>query len=77
MGIVSRLKRLWALSDEQLIAPEPVVLREDIPYSVDADEDTGFLPIAAGKPIGAATVVPDDPLDIFPSDDEPEQEQTE
>lgn len=72
MGFFRRLNRLWELSKEQPPEPgatEPVVTVPTPVAQVEVSARELAIAALTGKPIGAATIVPDDPLDIFPSDD--------
>lgn len=71
MGVFARLKRLWELSKE----PEEVT-EEELDFALTEQEakDAQNEVEQTAKPRGMATVVQDDPLDVFPSDEqEPEQ----
>ena len=56
MSLFSRLKKLWALSDKD--AQTHMVY-----YGANEKFD-----VVQDKPVGMATVVQDDPLDLFPSE---------
>jgi hypothetical protein len=88
MGIFRRLKRLWELSGEPEKLPDfnfgvidaPKTEHFDhfvAPSNIRLEPITTVQELAhvviTGKPIGQATIVQDDPLDIF-QNDEPEQQ---
>lgn len=65
MSIFSRLKRLWELSGEQVYVPSPI---ENIPLNIPMTVEEAVAYVTE-KPKGRATVVQDDPLDIFPNEE--------
>lgn len=79
MSILSRLKRLWALSEYEvqqpevgnpwIVKPTEVVVHKTEEGAVMFGDGGG-----GGKPVGEATVVQDDPLDVFPPEDEQEKQ---
>jgi hypothetical protein len=69
MGLLSRVKRLWELSGEtEAEYPQYVEHLKGPAFAVVEDE--------VRKPIRPATVVPDDPIELFPTE-EPAQQPNE
>ncbi len=81
MSLLSRVKRLWELSEEPYLTVgdlvPPLVLDEVTDEEIDqavarvTDPGKTVMPTRAQKRM--ATVLQDDPLDVFPSED-PEHE---
>ncbi len=85
MNIFSRLKRLWELSGthgEIVTIPSEEFFMNNFPDAATTKkiEDTGSVDAFNGATADAihekreATIVHDDPLDVFPSEDDTESE---
>jgi len=71
MGLVQRLKRLWELSG----TPGPQTITFEAPPEEPIDQEKlheELLKVLQpeGKPKGMATIVPDEPEEIFPVKDD-------
>lgn len=64
MGIWKRLKRLWRLSNTEGFIAEHKFYGGSTELELEIQRD---------KPFGQALIVPDEPLDIFPSETNEEE----